>query len=88
MISKSIYDKIFSKKKKILAIIKSLDEFFKNRNYFNSSPYLKDPTNSHIILVLDEVDLLIDKSQTLLYNIFNWTTYPQSKLIVLSISNT
>ena len=85
---KSIYDKIFSKKKKILAIIKSLDEFFKNRNYFNSSPYLKDPTNSHIILVLDEVDLLIDKSQTLLYNIFNWTTYPQSKLIVLSISNT
>jgi len=87
-IFKSIYDKIFSKKKKILAIIKSLDEFFKNRNYFNSSPYLKDPTNSHIILVLDEVDLLIDKSQTLLYNIFNWTTYPQSKLIVLSISNT
>jgi Cdc6-like AAA superfamily ATPase len=85
---KSIYDKIFSKKKKILAIIKSLDEFFKNRNFFNSSPYLKDPTNSHIILVLDEVDLLIDKSQTLLYNIFNWTTYPQSKLIVLSISNT
>ena len=85
---KRIYENIFTKKKKLFSIIKALDEFFRCRNDYNSSIYLKNPNNCHIILILDEVDLLIDKSQTLLYNIFNWTTYPQSKLIVLSISNT
>jgi Cdc6-like AAA superfamily ATPase len=50
--------------------------------------YLNDPSNSHIILVIDEIDFLINKSKNLLYNIFNWTTYEGSKLIVISISNT
>ena len=88
---KAIHDSIFVKKKKLFSFVKSLDDYFKNRNNFDSSVYLKNPNNCHIILILDEVDQLIlnnDKSQTLLYNIFNWTTYPQSKLIVLSISNT
>jgi len=49
---------------------------------------LKDPTNSHILLIIDEIDILINNSQNLLYNIFNWTTYDYSKLIVISISNT
>ena len=88
---KAIHDYIFVKKKKLFSIVKTLDEFFKNRDKYDSSVYLQNPNNCHIILILDEVDQLIlsnDKSQTLLYNIFNWTTYPQSKLIVISISNT
>ena len=88
---KAIHDSIFVKKKKLFSFLKSLDDYFKNRNNYDSSVYLKNPNNCHIILILDEVDQLIlntDKSQNLLYNIFNWTTYPQSKLIVLSISNT
>ena len=84
---KKIYENIFDKKIHLKLIINSLDEFFKNRNDYNSSIYLKNPNNCHIILVLDEVDLLLNKSQNLLYNIFNWTTYPNSKLIVISISN-
>jgi len=31
---------------------------------------------------------LLTKKQVLLYNIFNWTTYANSKLIIISISNT
>ncbi len=83
-----IYEAIFIKKNNSKSNIKSLDNFFKYRNQYNSSIYLKNPNNCHIILILDEIDLLIDKSQFLLYNIFNWTTYPNSKFIVTSISNT
>ena len=59
-----------------------------NRNKYNSSSSLNDPSNSHIILIIDEIDILINYTQNLLYNIFNWTTYEYSKLIVISISNT
>ena len=83
-----IYETIFMKKNNICDYIKSLDNFFMHRSNYDSSIYLKNPNNCHIILILDEVDLLIDKSQFLLYNIFNWTTYPNSKLMVISISNT
>ena len=85
---KTIYEKLFIKKSNTKSIIKSLDNFFMYRNNYDSSIYLKNPNNCHIILILDEVDLLIDKSQFLLYNIFNWTTYPNSRFIVISISNT
>ena len=44
---------------------------------------LKDPSKSHILLIVDEIDFLINKNQNLLFNIFNWTTYENSKLIVI-----
>jgi Cdc6-like AAA superfamily ATPase len=68
--------------------IQLLDKFFAERKKFNSSSSLNDPTNSHILLIIDEIDILINSTQNLLYNIFNWTTYEYSKLIVISISNT
>ena len=87
---KYIYNFIFSKKSKKMKALKYLnilDEFFSKRNYYNGNIYLNDPSNSHIILIIDEIDYLINKFQTLLYHIFNWSSYSNSKLIIISISN-
>ena len=54
---------------------------------YNGNINLVDPSNSHIILIIDEIDFLINKSHNILYHIFNWTTYINSKLIIISISN-
>jgi Cdc6-like AAA superfamily ATPase len=87
---KLIYDFIFSdgRSASINKSTQILDNFFKNRNDFDSKTILKDISNSHIVIVIDEIDCLINKKQVLLYNLFNWTTYPHSKLIIISISNT
>ena len=87
---KSIYNFIFSKKLgdiKVSNYLNILDDFFNKRNDYNGNIYLNDPSNSHIILILDEIDYLIDKFQILLYNIYNWASYQNSKLIIISISN-
>ena len=88
---KSLYNFIFSKKEnqkiKSLKYIQILDKFFYERKNFNSNINLNDPSNGHIIIILDEIDFFINRTQYLLYYIFNWTTYPNSKLIIISISN-
>ena len=88
-IYKTIYKFIFSntKGKNTKKCIQLLNNFFSNRKIDNIA-HLNDPSNSHIILVIDEIDFLINRNQNILYNIFNWTTYEESKLIVISISNT
>ena len=88
---KVIYKFIFEKEKGKLNIknyIHLLNDFFSHRKKYNSSSALKNPSNEHIVLIIDEIDILINTTQNLLYNIFNWTTYEYSKLIVISISNT
>ncbi|XVE78885.1 hypothetical protein DITRI_Ditri14bG0014100 [Diplodiscus trichospermus] len=40
------------------------------------------------ILLIDELDLLVTRNQSVLYNILDWPTKPHSKLIVLGIANT
>eukprot|EP00850_Spirogloea_muscicola_P000965 SM000003S11210 [mRNA] locus=s3:1490564:1494949:- [translate_table: standard] len=40
------------------------------------------------ILLVDELDLLMTKKQTVLYNLFNWPTLPGSQLVVVGIANT
>ena len=87
---KYIYNFIFSKKAPKIEAAKYLnilDKFFSERNKYNGNINLNDPSNSHIILIMDEIDYLIDKYQLMLYHIFNWTLYPNSKLIIISISN-
>ena len=88
---KSLYNFIFSKKEnqkiKSLKYIQILDNFFYERKNFDSNINLNDPSNGHIIIILDEIDFFINRTQYLLYYIFNWTTYPNSKLIIISISN-
>ena len=88
---KVIYKFIFTKAKdkmNIKSYIHVLNNFFFHRKKYNRNKTLVDPTNSHILLIIDELDILINTSQNLLYNIFNWTTYDFSRLIVISISNT
>ena len=88
---KAIYQFIFAPEKKQLNIkyyIQKLNDFFSNRKKYNNNKSLNDPSNRHILLIIDEIDILINYSQNLLYNIFNWTTFDYSKLIVISISNT
>ena len=88
-IYRDIYKFIFSNNKKIRnrKYQEKLDRFFFSRDTVKVE-YLVDPTNSHIILVVDEIDFLINKDQNFLYNLFNWSTYENSRLIVITISNT
>ncbi len=41
-----------------------------------------------IVLLVDELDMLKTMKQSVLYNLFEWPTYPHAKLIVLAIANT
>ena len=88
---KQIYNHIFNDNMKSNSNNKCcnmLDTFFKNREYYYMKNDLRKPHNPHLILIIDEIDCLVSKKMGLLYNIFNWTTYPQGKLIIISISNT
>lgn len=38
--------------------------------------------------MLDELDAMVTKSQDIMYNFFNWTTYENAKLIVIAVANT
>jgi len=40
------------------------------------------------VVLIDELDALITKKQTLLYNLFDWPCHQNSKLLVISIANT
>jgi origin recognition complex subunit 1 len=40
------------------------------------------------VLVLDEVDYLISRSQKELYTLVDWPSKPKSRLIVIGIANT
>ncbi|KAK6925639.1 Zinc finger, PHD-finger [Dillenia turbinata] len=44
--------------------------------------------NQPCILLIDELDLLVTRNQSVLYNLLDWPTRPQSKLIVIGIANT
>ncbi len=55
-----------------------LDEYFSK----------KDATRVPIVLLVDELDYLVTRKQTVLYNIFEWPTRRHSHLTVLGIANT
>lgn len=40
------------------------------------------------VVLMDELDLLVTKKQTVMYNFFDWPSRPHSKLIVVAIANT
>ncbi|CAJ1955640.1 unnamed protein product [Sphenostylis stenocarpa] len=47
-----------------------------------------DEADRPCILLIDELDLLVTRNQSVLYNILDWPTKPHSKLIVIGIANT
>jgi origin recognition complex subunit 1 len=49
----------------------------------SASPSLKP-----CIVLVDELDLLVNAKQTVVYNFFDWPNLPRSKLIVVAIANT
>jgi origin recognition complex subunit 1 len=40
------------------------------------------------LILIDELDALVTKKQTLLYNLFDWPCHQNSRLLVISIANT
>ncbi|KAM9933444.1 hypothetical protein OXX80_006936 [Metschnikowia pulcherrima] len=48
----------------------------------------KDAPGKSLVVLVDELDQLLTKAQTVLYNLFNWPTYEQSRLIVVAVANT
>lgn len=41
-----------------------------------------------LVVLMDELDQIVTKSQSVMYNFFNWPTYPHSKLIIIAVANT
>jgi len=48
----------------------------------------KDPKRVATIFLVDELDMLCNRKQSVLYNIFDWPSKPNGKLIVIAIANT
>ncbi|OUM52560.1 hypothetical protein BVG19_g1761 [[Candida] boidinii] len=48
----------------------------------------KDKRRLPLIVLLDELDQVVTKNQTVMYNFFNWPSYENSKLIVIAVANT
>lgn len=66
-----------------------LDAEFKTAGPGRISWYisLQRYSNGSVVL-LDELDQLVMAKRTVLYNLFNWPTLPNSRLIVIAIANT
>ncbi|MBN3276148.1 ORC1 protein, partial [Polyodon spathula] len=46
------------------------------------------PKRETTVLLVDELDLLWTRKQNVMYNLFDWPTHRQAKLVVLAIANT
>ncbi|SCV02622.1 LAMI_0H01244g1_1 [Lachancea mirantina] len=53
--------------------------------YFNKVPKEK---KRPVLVLLDELDALVTKSQDVMYNFFNWTTYKNANLVIVAVANT
>lgn len=40
------------------------------------------------VLLLDELDMLLSRDQSVLYNLFGWPQAPRARLVVIGIANT
>ena len=47
-----------------------------------------NPQRVPTLVLMDEMDQLVTKSQAVMYNFFNWPTFRNSKLIVVAVANT
>lgn len=52
--------------------------------YFKNPSELKKP----MVVMVDELDQFATARQNVMYNLFNWPSYPESKLIVIAVANT
>lgn len=59
----------------------------KETNLASIHNYICGQRKKMLLLVLDEIDELIEKKQSVLYTIFEWPTLPKSKIILIGIAN-
>lgn len=57
-----------------------LEDYFKNEK--------NDKSRKPLVVLMDELDQIVTAKQNVMYNFFNWPTYPNSNLIVLAVANT
>ncbi|GAA0142289.1 replication origin binding protein [Lithospermum erythrorhizon] len=55
---------------------------------FSSETRCRKEENQPCVLLIDELDLLVTRNQSVLYNILDWPTKPHSNLVVIGIANT
>lgn len=77
-------DEFFKKKDKIKVLNSHLNKGKKK----NIKLDMKSIAEKTRVLLIDELDALITKKQTLLYNLFDWPCHQNSKLLVIAIANT
>ncbi|XP_031633214.1 cell division control protein 6 homolog [Contarinia nasturtii] len=59
----------------------------KNVNLRSIQHYICSKSNKMVLLVLDEIDELIEKKQSILYTIFEWPALLNAKIILIGIAN-
>lgn len=59
----------------------------KTANLQNIHNYICSSKSKMVLLVLDEIDELIEKKQSVLYTLFEWPTLPKAKIILIGIAN-
>uniref|UniRef100_A0A182HQL5 Origin recognition complex subunit 1 n=1 Tax=Anopheles arabiensis TaxID=7173 RepID=A0A182HQL5_ANOAR len=57
-------------------------------NLLNKRFTTKAPRRITTVLLVDELDILCNKRQDVVYNLLNWPTMPTAQLIVVTIANT
>ncbi|CAI2348620.1 unnamed protein product [Caenorhabditis sp. 36 PRJEB53466] len=58
------------------------------RQHLNSIFKKEDPNRPPIVILIDELDSLCNRKQDVLYDIFEWTSLPQSRVTIIGIANT
>jgi origin recognition complex subunit 1 len=83
--SAAFLDEFFKKKDKI----KVLNDRYPSKGLSRAQrdKLEKEATKLRIVLI-DELDALVTKKQTLLYNLFDWPCHAHSRLLVIAIANT
>ncbi|XP_051204471.1 origin of replication complex subunit 1 [Lolium perenne] len=56
--------------------------------HFSDGIKIGKQANQPIVLLIDELDLLLTRNQSVLYNILDWPTKPNSNLVIIGIANT
>ncbi|KAM0918388.1 hypothetical protein ACQ4PT_008941 [Festuca glaucescens] len=56
--------------------------------HFSDGTKIGKKANQPIVLLIDELDLLLTRNQSVLYNILDWPTKPNSNLVIIGIANT
>ncbi|KHJ45985.1 hypothetical protein D918_03648 [Trichuris suis] len=93
-IPKFSYCEVLDPKCVYLEMVRAMKKAWKFKSTDNARKVL-DQTFSKVdrnrlpmVLLMDEVDLLISSRQRVLYQLFDWSTQEEAKLIVLAVANT